>query len=299
MYVEAMNSPSFSRQLASSNSALTPAERKVIAYLGQHREAALVASAAEMARRIGTSDATIIRTARKLGFAGLEQMRQALAGDLRRDLSLSERVDNVLSRAGDGPGGALAQTLETLRATLEALEQTPEADLEQAVAALTGARRVHVFGIGPSGHLAGYFAAQLTRLGGDARELRNTGLQFADDLIGIGPGDAVLALAYDRPYREVTALFDHATALSLPAILVTSPGPVLPDFRARVVLRVARGRSDGFGLHAGTMALLEALLVACAARDPEGMHASLARFNRARRSLSGDGMGLRVDDPAE
>ena len=149
-----------------------------------------------------------------------------------------------------------------------------------------------MFGIGPSGHIAGYFAAQLARLGCDARALRNTGLQFADDLIGLGSGDAVVALAYDRPYPEVTALFDQAGTIGLPVILITSPGPVIPDYRADLVLRVARGQADGFGFHAGTLALLEAMVVAYAGEQPETARASLRQLNDLRAHLSGAGMGL-------
>ncbi len=287
-----MDSLSFSEQLSGAGDALTPAERRVIDYLLKNRETALVISAADMARAIGTSDATVIRTARKLGFPGLEALRRALAGDLRRDLSLSERVSNALRQSGGGAAGALTQSIEILRATLDALEQSDPADLEAAVAILCAARRVHIFGIGPSGHIAGYFATQLARLGCDARALRHTGLQFADDLIGLGPGDAVLALAYDRPYPEVTALFDHALAQKLPVVLMTSPGPVLPDYRADLVLRVARGRSDGFGLHAGTLALVEAIAMAYAARQPDQARENLNRLNELRRRLSGEGMGL-------
>ena len=287
-----MNETSFSQRLATSSSDLTPTERRVVNYLSRNREMALLASAADMARQIGTSDATIIRTARKLGFSGLEELRRGLAVDLRRDITLSERMQNDLSQTSGGVSGAVAQTVETLRATLDAMMTIPAEDLEQAMNVLTKAQRVRVFGIGPSGHLAGYFSAQLTRLGGDARPLRQTGLQMADDLIGLRVGDTILALAYDRPYQEFTALVDHAIALSIPVILITSPGPVLPDYRANIVLRVARGRTDGFGLHAGTLALLEAMLVAFATARPDLARTKLEALNTARKAISGDGMGL-------
>jgi len=287
-----MNEMSFSQNLAAFDTKLTPAERRVIGYLAHNREMALLASAADMARQIGISDATVIRTARKLGFSGLEELRRGLAGDLRRDLTLSERIENDLRHTGGAVSGAVAQTVETLRATLDAMMTIPAEDLERALGVLTKAQRVQVFGIGPSGHLASYFAAQLTRLGGEARPLNQTGLQMADDLIGLRAGDAILALAYDRPYREITALVDKAIALGVPVILITSPGPVLPDYRADVVLRVARGRADGFGMHAGTLALLEAMLAAFAAARPDAARETLDALNAARKAISGGGMRL-------
>ncbi|KKN23911.1 hypothetical protein LCGC14_0900300, partial [marine sediment metagenome] len=75
---------------------------------------------------------------------------------------------------------------------------------------------------------------------------------------------------------------------------VTSPGPILPDYRADIVLRVARGRADGFGLHAGTLALLEALLTAFASVHPNKARETLDALNAARKAISGDGLGLKT-----
>ena len=290
MYVACMNDTSFSARVSDLGHHLTPADRRVIAYLTDNRERALYSSAADIAQAVGTSDATVIRTVRKLGYAGLDALRQALADDLRRDLTLSDRMANELMQGGEGP--ALAGAAATLRASLDAIEAIDGETVDRMVQSLVDARSVHVFGIGPSGFVAGYFAAQLTRLGFEAQALTQTGLQCADDLIRMKPGDAVVALAYDRPYPEVTALFDRATEFTLPSILVTSTGPRLPDRRAGVTVRVPRGRAEGFGLHAGTMALLEGLLIACAGAVPEISRRSLDTLNSIRRDLSGDGMGL-------
>ncbi len=284
---------SFAMHLAQADGNFTPAERRVIAFLVNNRETAIVASAAKIAKASGTSDATVIRTARRLGFAGLEALRHALAGDLRRDLTLAERIDNSLDRVGGAAAGALQQTVRVLRESLDQLEQTNiTADFNAALRLFSGAGRVLVFGIGPSGFIAGYFAEQLNRVGLESLALRNTGLQFADDLLRLHKGDTVIALAYDRPYPEITLLFDRAVALALPRILVTSPSPTLPDYRADVILRVARGQSDGFSLHAATLALMESLIVGYAEQNRTAVHDNLEQLNDARKHLAGDNLDL-------
>ena len=290
MYVADMNDTSFSARVSDQGTILTPADRRVVAYLTDNRERALYASAAGIAQAVGTSDATVIRTVRKLGYSGLDALRQALADELRRDLTLSDRMANELTRAGKG--SALGGAVATLRASLDAIEAIDGKTVDQIVQTLADARCIHVFGIGPSGYIAGYFAAQLARLGFEARALTQTGLQCADDLIRVKPGDAVVALAYDRPYPEVTALFDRSVELDAPSVLITSTGPRLPDRRAGVTVRVPRGRAEGFGLHAGTLALLEGVLIACAGAAPQKSRDSLDTLNAIRRHLFGDGMGL-------
>lgn len=280
----------FSERLNAIVGEATPVEARVLSYLAANRETALHASAAEIASSVGTSDATVIRTARKLGYEGLDALRRAVADDLRHELTLTDRMANEVAEAKRG--SPLSGTVEALRGSLDAIEAIDPADIARVVDELGGARRVHVFGIGPSGFIAGYFAAQLVRLGLDARAMTRTGLQFADDLVGITGADMVIALAYDRPYPEVRALFDRVAQLGLPSALITATGDRVPDDRAGNVLRVPRGRSEGFGLHAGTLALIEGLLIALSVAEPERSRASLDGLNAARQALSGHGMDI-------
>jgi len=287
-----MDLPAFSDRVSALAGRATPAERRVIDVFMAQRERSLYASAVEIAESAQASDATVIRTARKLGYQGLEELRAALAADLRRDLTIVERMSNELSRAGEGGHSALVAAAGTLRAALNGITALPDAQIDRVTTMLNNAQRVHVFGIGPSAFVAGYFAAQLVRLGFDARAITQTGLQCADDLLGLAAGDAVIALAYDRPYPEVTALFDRVRTLELHSALITSAGPRTPDDGADVIFRVPRGRSGGFGLHAGTMALLEGFLIAAARSDPERARRSLEALNASRQTLSGEGMSL-------
>lgn len=285
-----MNQKPFSERLADLQGKATDVEARVLDYLAAHREAALHASAAQIAAAVGTSDATVIRTARKLGYETLDALRHALAEDLRRDLTLTERMANEVARAQGG--SPLTGATAALRGSLDAIDALDPDEVARVIAGLGAARRVHVFGIGPSGFVAGYFAAQLVRLGIDARALTRTGLQFADDLVGIATGDMVIALAYDRPYPEVRALFDRVEQMALNSALITATGGRLPDVRAGTLLRVPRGRPEGFGLHAGTLALIEGLLIALSLAEPVRTRAALDALNAARQGLSGRGMDL-------
>lgn len=285
-----MTETGFSEQISDLAATASPVESRVLDYLARNRETALRASAAEIAAAAGTSDATVIRTARKLGYESLDALRRALAEDLRRDLTLAERMASDVSRAEEG--SALSVVGGALRASIDAMERLDDNDIAGVVTMIGRANRVHVFGIGPSGYIAGYLAAQLVRLGIDARAMTRTGLQFADDLVGITANDIVLALAYDRPYPEVRALFDRAVATGLFSALITSTGTRLPDTRASTILRVPRGSVGGFGMHAGTMALLEGILIAVSAADPDRSAAALDALNTARQMVSGGGLDL-------
>jgi len=284
---------SFADIYARIHTQMTPAERRVADYLQANRETAIMASAADLAEIIGTSDATIIRTARRMGFDKLDALRRALASDMRRELTLADRLNRSLDRVDRGSAGILSQIIKTQRDALDALEvQIPAADFDQALNLIGQKGRKIIFGIGPSGHIAGYFAQQLIRLGADAYALQNTGLNFADDLVRLKKGDVIIALAYDRPYPEITTLFDRATELVLPRLLITAPTQAIPDSRANVTLRVPLGQSDSFSLLAATLTLIEALIVGFANKNRARVLENLKQLNRFRKRLAGDGLGL-------
>lgn len=80
--------------LASEN--LSAAERDALRFFQENREEVLVSSAAALAAKIGTSDATIIRTAQALGYSGLDDLRRNLADELRTSLSPAARMTSNL-----------------------------------------------------------------------------------------------------------------------------------------------------------------------------------------------------------
>src|SRR4029077_11576660 len=171
---------------------------------------------------VETSDATVMRATRALGFAGLDDLRRTLADELRASLSPAERLSRTLGEVGDNLSAAFEVTLDIHLSSLEGLRRSISLELfATAVQAIAGARRIAVFGLGPSSALANYLVIQLNRFGLDAISLANTGLLFADDLQRLRDGDLVLMLAYGRVYAELAALLNEVTRRGLRSVLVT------------------------------------------------------------------------------
>lgn len=288
----------FSERVAANLTQLTPTERGIVEFLQANREEALIASASTLAAKIGTSDASVVRTAKTLGYAGLDDLRQALAAELRQNLTPASRLVRTLGEAGGTIESAMAMTLAIHMQTIERLRQDISPQLfEDAVEQLAAARRILIFGLGPSSALADYFAIQLGRFGIDGGSLKHTGLLLADDLHRLKAGDVVVILAYGRVYRELDALLDRTQQLGIKTMLLTdSLGGALRK-RVGLVLPVARGRADQLSMHTTTLSLIEALLVGVAARRPAETVASLEMLNDLRAKIAGQAMELPTVKP--
>jgi DNA-binding MurR/RpiR family transcriptional regulator len=283
----------FEERVAAGLARASRTEAKAMQYFRDHREEVMVASAATLAARIGTSDASVIRAVKALGYPGLDALRHELAGELRQSLTPASRLSRTLGEVGDDPHSAFDMTLAIHVTALEHLRRDIHPKLFQAtVKRLAKAARVAVFGLGPSGAMADYFAIQLNRFGVDSLSLTQTGLLLADGLRRLRSGDVVLVLAYSRVYPELQAMLERAAALGLATILVTDTLGTTLHGRVDLVLPVERGRADQLSMHTATLALFEALLVGVAAERPAETMESLELLNSLRAKLVGKSMSL-------
>jgi DNA-binding MurR/RpiR family transcriptional regulator len=291
----ATRTETFAARLAARDIELSPAEREVATYFAAQREEVLVASAVDLAHKIGTSDATVIRTAKALGFTGLDDLRRQLAQELRASMSPAVRLTRTLGSVNDERVSPFELAIDTHRQAIDRLRSDISPALfEAAVERITAAARVFVFGLGPSSAIATYFVIQLRRFGIEADGLTHSGLLLADGLHRLRTGDALVILAYSRVYEELDALLRRAKALKIRPILLTDTlGPALRG-RADPILSVARGNARGFSTHTATLGLIEALLIGIAAARPAETVSQLKELNDLRASLATSEMSLTV-----
>jgi len=274
---------------------ISPAEQNVARFFQDNREEVLIASASSLAKQSGTSDATVIRTAKSLGFAGLDELRRVLASEMRESTSPAARMARTINDVGDAVETALAQTLEISQSALDSLKKDISPALfKSTIERLVAARRIFIFGIGPSSAMANYLSIELGRLGLDTVSLTQTGLLLADEIQGFKQGDLLIIFAYGRVYQELNVLLDQADVHKMSKILISDTLISKLHHKVDITLPVARGRINMLSMHTGTLALLEALLVGVAIKRPKESLASLENLNQIRSALSGKSMDIPV-----
>jgi DNA-binding MurR/RpiR family transcriptional regulator len=243
-------------------------------------------SAQEIAAAVGTSDATVVRTARTLGYDTLRDLRRALAEE-DDDADLPSRLEATLGSLGSADD-VLGATINGQLAALGDLVRriTPEA-FNDAVELLTSTPQTWWCGTGPSAYLAGYAAFLSRRLGRSAGAFVHSGASHADELLALREHHVVVVLAYGRIHPYVNVLLRRARDVDARSILVTDTLGQKLSSPADVRLNAGRGTPGLFASHAPTIVLLEALVLATAAADSKLSEAALADLNRLRSELAG------------
>src|ERR1700704_311303 len=118
----------FAERAASAFQRASATEKVVIRFFQENREEVLVASAAALAIKIGTSDATVIRATQALGYSGLGDLRRQLADELRKSLSPAARMVRTLGAVKNDVVSTLGVMIDIHVQALERLRQ----DIKQA-----------------------------------------------------------------------------------------------------------------------------------------------------------------------
>jgi DNA-binding MurR/RpiR family transcriptional regulator len=164
-----------------------------------------------------------------------------------------------------------------------------------AVTRLAASARVVWRGVGPSAALATYGQLITQRIGKPSCALVQSGTSFADELLALQSGDAVVIFAYGRLQAHVHVLLDRARTLDAPVVLITDTLARSLDDAVDVTLMCGRGTPGLFASHAITLVVVEALVLAIAATHQAESEESLARLNELRAALAG--RRIDVDTP--
>lgn len=248
-------------------------------------------AALKLAEASHTSDATVVRTVRKLGFEGLDELRENLASELSRAGRLDSSIQVIAehrgySARGDQTDGPISRHIRDSAAALNSLtERVGEEALTDAVDTLNQARRIVTIGFGPSRYLADYVAHRFRRSGVSAAAAGSAGRTFADELSWLTTGDAVILMSYDHPTREVHVLYDRAEELGIPVVQLSEDSHTV-DARCSAVLGVGRGNPTFIPGYAPTVVVLEALVLAVAASYPERSAKAGQTLDDLREQLS-------------
>ena len=238
MTISAVNSAdTLGQRIRKVSATLATGERAVVEYLQHHPDEAVISSAAKLGEVTGTSDATVIRTARKLGFEGLSDLKPSLVEYLSRRRDPAQVLDVRVQRLRAEERGTLRPVIQ---AGCNLLNDVPELinpdTWARAISMLDRTRHVWAYGIGPGAAVADLFALSLQRIGRPADAWSATGFRLADEVLRLTEDAVVVVIAPLRVFRETGIVLDHARSVGAKSIMLTEAVAEARDTSADIVL---------------------------------------------------------------
>jgi len=266
---------------------LSPGAQEVCRILSEITpEQLLYKSAVELGAETRTSNATVVRTLQSLGYAGLAELKTAIARPFTDQTAPEVRA----RRRIEAIGGNLPDIWDKVtnewidRISLLRAESSAQA-YQRAVELLLGAREIVPFGFGSSFVVADHLTLKLRRLGRRARTIRSSGFGLPDDLLGIERGDVVVVFAPGRILVDLEVLLDRIRTVGAGSVLVTAElADQLKDL-VGVTLIAPHSPTGLTGDAATAMVVADVLIQAIAAADPATTVETSHTLNTLRQQM--------------
>jgi DNA-binding MurR/RpiR family transcriptional regulator len=249
---------------------LSPAERRVGHVVARDAAHAAALTITELAERAKTSETTVIRFCRALGFGGYPELRLTLAteaGRVEGGLTGGRIVGSDI-----GPGDDLAQVVDKIsfadaRAVEETAAQLDIAVLRQVVDALGAARRVDIYGVGASAFVAADFQQKLHRIGRVAFAWSDVHIALTSAAL-LRPGDVAVAISHTGSTAETVDALGEAGRRGATTVALTnfptSPLAQLADLVLTTAARETTFRSGAMSSRLAQLTVVDCLFVGVA-----------------------------------
>jgi len=206
---------------------LAPAEQRVAKLCLADPRAFTMLPVAQLADRAHVSKPTVVRFCRSVGYNGLSDFKQKLAGTVNEGVPFIHRsVD-----ADDKTADVLVKVIDnTVAAFLKYRNEASSNQVDKAVAALVAAfqtgRQVQFFGVGNSGVVAQDAQHKFFRLGLHSIAYSDGHMQVMSASI-LQKGDCVLIISNSGRTRDLMDACDIARKNGATTIVITASGSPL------------------------------------------------------------------------
>jgi DNA-binding MurR/RpiR family transcriptional regulator len=245
---------------------LTGAEAAVARAILRDPHASAKASIGDLAASADVSTASVVRTARALGYTGFRDFRTALIADVSsgrnpvmRDVEPGDSAIEVARKVFIADLNAIASTLELL----------DEAAFEHAVSLLAGAERIEAYGIGSSAPVAVDAYYRLLRLGLRVAVVTDSHMQAVSASL-LTPADVALVFSHTGRTSETLTTARIARDAGSKIVAVTSflDSPLAGHVDALLVVATAESayRVEAMASRIAHLSIVDALYVALANR---------------------------------
>lgn len=239
---------------------LTPAAARIASLIVEDPAQVARSTISELSVLAGTSESSIVRTARALGFAGYPELRLALAASAARQAPRSTLSAGITPQ--DSAAEVIGKLVHTESQAVQATaSQLDPAVLDAAAGAVCGGGQLHIAGVGASGLVAQDLQQKLARIGRPCHAHGDSQSALTSAVL-LGPGDVFLAVSHSGESRDVLEPLRRAAAEGATTVVITNH-PLSTAARLADHVLVSAGRETTFRPGAMASRISQLVVVDC------------------------------------
>lgn len=268
-----------------------PSMRRVADAIVSRPQIVLEQTITQLAHGCHTSETSVVRFCRALGFTGYSPFKLQMAAELATEVAQRG--------GGEGPYGAdilhtdslaemVAKVSTSERFGIQETADSLDLDiLQQVIDAILAARRIVAFGVGASNTSAQDLAHKLARIGRVATAEHDAHLAMPAAAL-LTPGDVAIAFSHSGTTRETNELLRVAHEAGALTVAVTNvaDSPLMrhADLALRTAVRETTFRSGAMASRIAQLTLVDYIFVGVARADYD---TNIRALRLTRESLNG------------
>jgi DNA-binding MurR/RpiR family transcriptional regulator len=202
---------------------LTSTEQKIADYIMEQDVNVSILSAAELAALVKTSPPSIVRFAKKLGYAGYQEMKIGLAKDAVRQDTQQDKVYEAVTIHDSTKDVIYKIGKENMNAIEETISILDEETMTKAISAMIQAHNINIFGVGASGLVGLDLQYKLMRINKRASMYMDSHTQLSS-AIHLGKGDVAVGISHSGKTLETYKSMEAAKKRGATTISITKYG---------------------------------------------------------------------------
>lgn len=260
---------------------LTPLEARVVDTITGRSDLSLNTALRQVAEDSGVSDAMVVKIAKKLGFNGFRDFREALVVYRQTDVASLHSEISPDDSSADIIRKVFQTSMQALQETMSILDVVA---FDRAADLLHGARQRDFYGVGGSAQIARDVAHKFLRIGLRASVQDDPHMMLMSASL-LGPDDVAVAFSHSGTTSNVIEAARLARKQGARVIAVTNYATAPLSELADIALCSTAQGSPLLGENAAAriaqLNIMDAIFVAVAQRDLDRSEAQLARTRQA------------------
>lgn len=260
---------------------LRNSEKKVAQYVLDAPDKVIYQSISELAENAGTSEPTVLRFCRALGFRGYHDLKIQLAQDLVPEV---KHIHEDVAPGDDGASLLRKVFSANVLAITNTLDMLDPAMVDKAIRALASARRIEFFGLGGSGAVAMDAYHKFFRLGIPCAWQSDSHMQAMSAAL-MGPRGVLVVISHSGSTKDIVESLEIAKAAGATTIAIVShrrsPVASMVDMPLCVHSRETGFKPEPMSSRIAHLCVVDVLAVGVALKRSKDVVATLQKTRKA------------------
>ncbi|MDQ0973824.1 RpiR family carbohydrate utilization transcriptional regulator [Neobacillus niacini] len=273
--------PGFFTRSNAVKSKLRDSEKKIIEFIEQNQEEIIHLSITEVAERSETSESSVVRLCKRLGYKGFQDLKINLAKEV---IAPEKQILEVIEKGDDVVMIKKKVFQSNIQALYDTIEVCNDDEIRKAVEAISKARLIEFYGTGGSGTVALDAHHKLLKLGIKSFAYNDPVLQAMSASV-LTNEDVVIGISHTGSNTDVLAALKLAKEAGATLICITnsskSPITNISDIVLQSASKESLFRTDAFSSRIAQLTIIDLLVAAVANQQYELCYNNIQKTRRS------------------